>query len=760
MREGDEMRWTAAAITALLALSAGGAVAQPDPVSALDGLFTAAQADRGGQTFAGQCAACHTPAQASQLMLDRSAGMKLADYRARLGDLMPPQSEIKPSAAQFLDIIAFLSRQAGAASGSETARLDGGRWRDAVVAKGAHVRGPIMAAATDLDWRFWRGSPLGLGYSSASQIDRTNVARLRVAWRWSAANFGPAPDVRNIATPLMVDGVLYATAGLTRDVVAIDAATGETLWLWRFKEAQARIDNAPRKGSGRGVGYWTDGKSARIFAVSPGFHLAAIDAATGQPATGFGKAGQIDLMDGLRGKPNDGLADIGSSSPPLVIGDVVVVGPAHQVGMRPRSASNVKGDVRGFDVRTGELVWTFHTIPAKGEPGYDTWEAGAAERTGNAGVWAPMSSDPRTGAIFLPVENGTSDLYGGERHGSNLNASSLVSLDGRTGKVRWAHQLVHHDIWDWDVPAQPILVDIPGPGGVRHAVAQVTKQAQLFVFDRDTGAPIWPITERPVPASDVPGEVTWPTQPFPSLPAPYDRQGVRVDDLIDFTPALRAEALKAVKPFRLGGYMAPPSLANALDGTHGTLSLPSYNGGANWWGGVYDPETGLIYVGSMTIPSMLALEPTPAGTDIRYRSGGRPVPSVSGLPLIKPPYGRITAIDLKTGQHAWMMANADTPRRIADNPALKGVTLPRTGIATQAGLLVTKTLLFAGEGDGGSPVFRAHDKATGRILAELALPASQVGLPMTYVWKGRQFVVMAVGDREHPAEILALALPD
>jgi quinoprotein glucose dehydrogenase len=288
----------------------------------------------------------------------------------------------------------------------------------------------------------------------------------------------------------------------------------------------------------------------------------------------------------------------------------------------------------------------------------------------------------------------------------------------------------------------------------------VTKQAFLFVFDRDTGEPIWPIVERPAPKSDVPGEETWPTQPAPTLPLPFDRVGISQDDLIDFTPALRAEAIAAVKPFRLGGWMAPPSLSNAADGTRGTLSLPSYNGGANWWGGAYDPETGLFYVGSMTIPSMLSLEPTPAGSDLAYREAGVRAPTVQGLPLVKPPWGRITAIDLKSGQHAWMIANADTPANVVGHPALKGVALPRTGIAKQAGLLVTKTLLFAGEGEGGSPVLRAHDKATGAILAAIKLPASQVGLPMTYVWKGRQFIVLAVGDRENPAEIVALSLPN
>jgi glucose dehydrogenase len=334
-----------------------------------------------------------------------------------------------------------------------------------------------------------------------------------------------------------------------------------------------------------------------------------------------------------------------------------------------------------------------------------------------------------------------------------------VAVDILTGKRRWHYQMIHHGLWDYDVCCAAILCDIPHNGKIVKALAQPTKQSFLYVLNRETGEPIWPIVERPAPRSDVPGEETWPTQPMPSLPAPFDRVGVTRDDLIDFTPALRAEALQAVKPFRLGGWMAPPSVDGAADGTRGTLSLPSFNGGANWWGGAYDPDTGLIYVGSMTIPSMLALAPKPPGSDMRYQEAGVRVPKVQGLPIVRPPWGRITAIDLKSGQQAWMIANADTPDEVKNHPALKGLTIPRTGVASQAGLLVTKTLLFAGEGEHGSPILRAHDKATGQILAVIPLPGTQLGLPMTYVWKGRQFIVVAVGDGARPAEIVALALP-
>jgi quinoprotein glucose dehydrogenase len=306
----------------------------------------------------------------------------------------------------------------------------------------------------------------------------------------------------------------------------------------------------------------------------------------------------------------------------------------------------------------------------------------------------------------------------------------------------------------------PILADIPMPGGkVRKAVLQITKENFLFAFDRNTGEPLWPIEERPVPKSDVPGEVNFPTQPYPTLPKPFDRQSFHEEDLIDFTPAIKAAAEKAVKPYRYTDLFTPIPLKDAPDGTHGVLRVPSSVGGANWEGGAYDPDTGLIYVGSMSNLELMGLAPSPPGSDVKYWFAGGRVPQALGLPLIKPPWGRITAIDMKTGQHVWSMANADTPEDVRNNPALKGVNIPRTGIASRAGLLATKTLLFAGEGDGGSPILRAHDKATGAILAEIKLPASQMGLPMSYVWQGKQYIVMAVGDDEHAAQIVALTLP-
>ncbi len=733
---------------------AGGARAQ-------DGVFSAAQADRGQRLFNDQCASCHSVQAAAELVGARGGGMLFPEFHARLSATMPPFSADKPEPQGYVDILGYLARVRGAEPGNSEVTLQSPAFRAARVPGTAGIVAKVAQPAGQLEWRNWRGPPEGTGYSPADQIHAGNVATLKTAWRWSSSGMGPSPEARSTTTPLMVDGVLYLTAGLTRNVVALDAKTGEMLWLWRPEESAARFENAPRKGAGRGVAYWSKGNDRRIFTVTPGFYLAALDAATGRAVAGFGKAGRVDLMDGLRGAPSNGLADIGNSSPPLVIGDVVVVGPAHEVGLRPKSSGNVKGDVRGYDARTGRPVWTFRTIPAKGDPGYDSWSAGTAERSGNAGVWAPMSADPERGLIYLPVEAATSDVYGGARQGQNLYSSSLVALEGKTGEVRWSRQLVHHDIWDWDVPALPILADLPRAGGAIPAVLQITKQGFVFAFNRVTGDPVWPIEERPVPQSDTPGEATSPTQPFPTLPVPFDRQGMTVDDLIDFTPALRAEALEAVKPYRLGGFMAPPSLSPAPDGTRGTLSLPHYLGGGNWEGGAFDPETGLLYVGSMTSPNILSLAPAPAGSDVRYFYGGGRPPQVQGLSIIKPPYGRITAIDTMTGQHAWMIANADTPEAVRNNPALAGITLPRTGVVSRAGLLATKTLLFAGEGLTGSPVFRAHDKASGAILAEIALPGTQTGLPMTYVVDGKQYVVLSTaGGDGRAAEIVALALPD
>lgn len=611
------------------------------------------------------------------------------------------------------------------------------------------------------DWPDHHGNKYGQRYSPLDQINADNAGSLEVAWSFDTEKFGPSPEFNNPSTPLEVDGVLYITTGATRNVAALDATNGQLLWLWRPQEGE-RYDNAPRKGAGRGVSYYRNGDEARILTVTPGFQLVSLDAETGYPDPNFGVNGHVDLFEGLRNAYADGYddLDIGSSMPPFVMNDVVVVGPAHKVGMRPRSKTNVVGDVRGYDARTGEHLWTFHTIPERGEVGYETWLDEGVNFTGNAGVWTTMSGDPDMGVVYLPVESATGDRFGGDRPGDNLFANALVAVDIKTGERDWHYQLIHHDIWDWDNPAAPIVADLPNG---RKVVMQVTKQSWVYTFDRETGEPVWPIEERPVPAGDVPGEWYSPTQPFPTRPAPFDRQGFTEDDLIDFTPELRQEALEAIAEFRLSENLyTPPSLADAADGTRGTLSLPSATGGANWEGAALDPETGILYVPSRTALAVLSVG-NDEDSDIDYSAAfGVRVPRVQGLEIVKPPYGRITAIDMNSGDHLWQVANADTPDNIKNHRALQGLDIPRTGVPTRAGLVLTKTLLFAGEGGGGpgaSPIFRAYDKQTGEIVAEIDLPNVQSGQPMTYEVDGTQYIAMFVSGSGAPTQLVALALP-
>lgn len=614
------------------------------------------------------------------------------------------------------------------------------------------------------DWPTYHGDLAGSRYSRLDQIHRGNVGDLEIVWQWRSDNFGPRPEVRSITTPLMVDGRMYFTAGSRRAVVAVDPGTGETLWTWRMDEGRRGAPGvAPRPNSGRGVATWSDGLHRRVFVVTPGYQLVALDAATGYPVRTFGDDGRIDLMVGARGL-DDPVGTIGNSSPPLVVDDVVVVGAAHHVGFRPPSMRNTKGDVRAFDARSGAPRWTFRTIPEAGDPGAESWLEGSAGYTGNAGVWAPMSADPELGLIYLPVEAPTGDYYGGHRPGDNLFGNSVVALDAATGERRWHFQVIHHDVWDWDNPTAPLLADVTVDGRPRRVLVQLTKQAFAYVLDRVTGDPIWPIEELPVPQSDVPGEHTSPTQPIPSRPAPFDRQGFAEDDLIDLTPELRAAAREAVAPFRMGPLFTPASLAQAPDGSRGTLSMPMSLGGANWEHGALDPVSGVLYVGSSTWPAVLALAHEPDESDMRYIFRSIPAPSVMGLPLVKPPWGRITAIDLHTGEHVWMRPNGrPLPQHVTIAERL-GIELGETGKPLRAGLLATATLLFAGEGWGvvggaGAPLLRALDKRTGETIAEIALPGTQTGLPMTYLHQGRQYVTLAVSSAGDAARIVALALP-
>ena len=613
---------------------------------------------------------------------------------------------------------------------------------------------PVLGqtGATNGDWPTYSADGGSTKYSSLGAINRENAGELEIAWRWQARNFGPNPEFNSRVTPIMVDGVLYTTAGYRRAVVAIDATTGETLWMYRLDEGR-RGENAPRLNSGRGVSYWKDGADERIFLITPGYHLVALDAKTGKPVTTFGQSGIVDLKKGLD-RPVDPIEGaIGSSSPPVISNGVVVVGAALLTGLAPVSKENVPGFIRGYDARTGERLWIFHTIPQPGEFGNETWEGDSWSYTGNAGVWAPFSVDDELGYVYLPTEAATGDYYGAHRLGDNLFTQSLVCLDVRTGERIWHYQMVHHGIWDYDNPAPPILVDVEVDGRPLKTVVQVTKQAFAYVFDRVTGEPVWPITEKEVPSSDIPGERTSPTQPFPTKPAPFDLQGLTVDDLIDFTPELKAQAVEIASQYRIGPLFTPPSLSEAEDGTKGLIQTPGQGGGANWEGAAVDVESGVLYVPSITNPIVRGLFRDPENSDMNYVDARWRLPGPQGLPLVKPPWGRVTAIDLNTGEHLWMVPNGDTPEYVKNHPALDGIEVPRTGTSTRGSTIVTQTLLFVTSGD---PILRAHDKRTGAIVAEIPLPARPTGVPMTYMADGRQYIVVAVAGPDHPAELIAL----
>ncbi len=606
------------------------------------------------------------------------------------------------------------------------------------------------------EWRSYAGDGGSTRYSPLDQITRDNVKDLQVAWSWKFDNFGGGTSE---TTPIFVNGVLYFTAGPRRNVIAVNAGTGETLWTWRPDEG-ARFDQAPRKVA-RGVAYWSDGNEARIVTVTPGFQLVALSAKTGVPVSTFGQDGVVDLFKQLDLTiTSDPIGKIGNSSPPVISHDVVVIGPALTQGGTSPNKENVKGDVLAFDVRTGKKLWVFHTIPRKGEPGYETWLNGSADYTGNTGVWGPFSVDDDLGYVYLNTESPTNDGYGGHRPGANLFSDSIVCLDIKTGKMVWYKQLIHHDIWDYDMPPAPVLLDVNVNGRPVKAVVQMGKIAFAYVLDRTNGQPVWPIPDVAVPQTEVPTEWTSPTQPIPSKPPAFDVQGVTVDSLIDFTPALREEARRLIEGYRLGPVFSPPSLVGP--GNKGTIVAPGFGGGSNWEGGSADIETGFLYIGSITNPFVAGVAktdpPDPNKADYTAGRGGQ-VPNVQGLPLLKPPYGRITAYDLNKGEVAWQIPNGDTPQNIKDVFAKLGLSnVPPTGSRAQASFVVTKTLLIGGEGGGGHPLLHAYDKKTGASIAELPMPGTQSGVPMTYMYQNRQFLVMSVGGQ--PAgQLIAFALP-
>jgi quinoprotein glucose dehydrogenase len=637
------------------------------------------------------------------------------------------------------------------------------------------------------EWRTYGGDLASRRYRPFDQINRDNFKDLEVAWRFKTDALGPRPEFNFQSTPLMVNGVLYTTAGTRRAVVALDAATGEMLWMHRHDEGK-RGEGAPRRLSGRGLAYWTDGREQRIVYVTPGYQMIALDAKTGRMIPGFGRQGIVDLKLEMDQTIDLETGEVGLHAAPIISGNTIVVGAAHLPGGVPKSRNHEKGYIRGYDARTGKRLWIFHTLPQKGEFGNDTWLQDSWTYTGNVGVWAQMTIDEELGMLYMPVELPTGDYYGGHRPGNGLFGESLVALDLKTGQRKWHYQLVHHGVWDFDIPCAPILADITVNGRAVKAVVQPTKQNWLYVFDRVTGRPVWPIEERPVAKGDVPGEWYSPTQPFVTKPAPYDLQGVSIDDLIDFTPGLRAEAVKLVSRYTIGPLFTPPPVSR-WEGPRGLIMVPSSTGGANWPGGSLDPETNILYIYSFRQPSVIGLINNPARSDMNFVNGqardpNAPPPAagaapagagegggsaltVQGLPLLKPPYGSITATDLNKGEIVWQVAHGETPDAVRSHPALKGLNVPRTGRAGgRIGTLVTKTLVIAGEpgfftmpnGQRGA-MLRAYDKATGVELGAVPMPAPQTGSPMTYMLNGRQYLAVSISGAGYSGELLVFRAP-
>lgn len=633
------------------------------------------------------------------------------------------------------------------------------------------------ATRGDAQWRHYAADRASSKYSPADEIDASNVAALEVVWRWMTPDAGvetDAPFGNLKGTPLMANGVLYAVSSLNL-VSALDPTTGEELWTYDPKAYEL---HTPTHGgfTQRGIEYWADGEEERILLVTGTQQLVSIDAKTGRPDPEFGDNGVVDMRDDVA--PPGQLDRTGMNSPAIVCADTIMMGvTVDDFGLTQQMPA---GDMRGYDVRTGEKKWVFHTVPEEGEPGVETWLEDSHRFSGNSNVWSWMSCDEELGYVYLPLGTPTSDYYGGHRPGDNLYAESLVALDADTGERRWHFQGVHHGIWDYDFPCAPNLVDLEIDGEIVPAIAQVSKQAFTYVLDRRTGEPLFPIEERSVAPSTVPGEVTSPTQPFPTRPPPFDRQGISEGDLIDLTPELREEALSMFRT-GVGGPLFTPLIVTGAEGKVGTFQLPGVVGGANWGGAAVDPESGILFVPSQTRVYRMAVQKPTA----RQRSDRDYLPDLQGfagpqgLPLVKPPWARVTAIDLARGEHLWQVPLGRGPH---DHPALAGLDLPALGSWPVSGLvpgwpLVTKTLLFVLQSlrppgdvesrelfDSGTEtsdrgLLMAFDKSTGELVAELTIKKTPGGGPMTYEVGGRQFVVVPVGQRNEPQELIALALP-
>ncbi len=690
---------------------------------------------------------------------------------------------------------------------------------------GAHAQSKSGVPSTaNGEWPHYTADLRGSKYSPLDQINASNFNSLEVAWRFKTDNLGPRKEAKLEGTPIMIKGVLYTTGGTRRSIVALDAKTGEQLWVYRLDEGR-RASTAPRQLSGRGVSFWTDGKGDdRVVFVTIGYRLMELDAKTGRPIPGFGKDGMVDLKEGVvYGKDKqipleDG--EIGLHSTPTVVGDVVIVGSSMAEGLGYNYSTNSKGLVRAFDAKTGKQLWRFNTIPYPGQFGNETWKDGSWEWTGNVGVWTQITVDPEAGLVYLPVESPTIDTYGGNRPGDDLFAESLVAVDLKTGVRKWHFQLVHHPIWDHDISSAPLLVDAVIDGKPRKLVAQPTKQAFLYVFDRITGQPIWPMPEKPVPQSDVPGEKTSPTQPIPTKPPSYSRTHVTEDDLIDFTPDLRKQALENLKRYR---WEPTPYIPPTMQGKEwlGAINVGNTVGGINWPGAAFDPETAIFYgqannssVTTENISEAYLARVNPesqsanripiweanaqgggrggrggagqgggagrgagrgaapdgaAGAGRGAGGGGRGGlnAGLQGLPIVKPPYGVLTALDLNNGTLKFRVPHGDTPDGVRNALKALGIELKeKTGQAGSVGLFVTKTLVVVGDPQVTAPpgrergaMLRAYDKNTGAEVGAVWLPAAQSGSPMTYMVDGKQYIVVAVSGGNYSGEYIAFKLP-
>jgi quinoprotein glucose dehydrogenase len=624
----------------------------------------------------------------------------------------------------------------------------------------------------DGQWPSYAADAGSTKYTSLSQINADNFGELEIAWRWASidgdldfqALLGDDASVgfnRLQATPLMIDGVLYMLTALNQ-VAALDAASGEVLWTHDPQVYRSGPPISPLGFHHRGVAWWSDGVDSRVLVSTNDGYVFSLVAETGAVDRNFA-GGRIDMTDGIPRAERDildwqGAQPLGAVSPPIVVGEVLVV--QQITSNRPRYKEAPPTWIRGYHVRTGELLWTFHTIPQQGEFGVETWQEESWRYTGNGGVWTMMSADLELGYVYLPTEAPTNDFYGGHRPGDNLFTQSVVALDARNGERVWHFQMIHHDIWDYDTPAAPNLIDINVDGREIHAVAQVTKQGFTYVFDRATGVPVWPIEERPVPAGIIPGERTSATQPFPTRPPAFATQGLSVDDLIDFTPELRAEAVGLLENYTYGPLFTPPSLSDD-DGQRGTILMPGAGGGANWSGAGIDPETGVLFVPSSnnpTVPRMVTLPPDESNFNY-LRLSNLGVPGPQGLPILKPPYSTITAYDMNKGEILWQVANGDSMARVETNPALQGIDLPPLGGGGRHPVLVTATLLIHGQDSNDGARLVARNKATGAEVAAIELPANPGGAPMSFAIDGRQYIALSLLSTPVP-ELVVYALPE